>query len=92
MPIALPDGWRGEVVDLSATGLRIRTLAIIPRHTELEGSLELPDGRKVAVKGTVMWFTPPDHARGIAAEMGVQLKDASAEYLALVAAFFAEQG
>lgn len=86
----LPDGWKGTVVDLSATGLRIQCILVLDPHLKLDGTLLLPDGQKLALKGEVMWTTPPDHVAYLPAEIGLQLIDPPAEYHAMLARLFAE--
>lgn len=91
LTLLLPDGWKGQVVDLSATGMRVRTLAVIPRNTELEGKLILPTGDVVDLRGTVVWSRPPDHARNIPAEFGMQLREVPESYFSALVGFFADQ-
>ncbi|MGQ0503694.1 MAG: PilZ domain-containing protein [Myxococcaceae bacterium] len=86
----LPDGWTGDVVDLSASGMRIQSLVLLPPMTELEGKLVLPDGRAIPVKADVVWSNPPDHRNFVPAETGLELIDVSSEYLAALADLFAE--
>lgn len=80
------------MLDLSATGLRIRTLAILPKHTEVEATLVLPDGQHLRLNGKVKWFSAPDHARGVQAELGLQLRDVPDAYLQALARILSEQG
>jgi hypothetical protein len=87
----LPDGWKGEVVDLSATGIRMRSLAVLERETEVAGTLVLPDGRKIALTGMVVWTSPPNYAAYMPAEIGLQLTNVPADYLEAVADLFAAQ-
>ena len=86
----LPDGWHGEVVDLSATGLRIQCIAEIPLHTVIEGALKVKGGKTIALKGTVVWSQPAEHRAYVPAEIGLELLDAPDAYLKLVAEIFAE--
>ncbi len=88
----LPDGWKGEVVDLSLTGMRIQSVVELHRLTSVEGELVLPSGRKLAVRGRVIWSTPPDHLAFIPAELGLELSEVSEEYAAAVAELFASEG
>ena len=90
LTFVLPDGWRGDVVDLSAAGIRVRSLVTLPPLTIVEGTLVLPDGTPVPLRAEVVWSTPPDHALAVPAEMGLELIDAPPEYLAGLAALFAE--
>jgi hypothetical protein len=90
LPFILEDGWRGDVVDLSAAGMRIRSLAQLEAQSTIEGQLILGDGRSIAVRGIVTWTqaaTLPGFDR---AEMGLQLVDVSDEYLNAVAELFAQ--
>ncbi|HYX93034.1 MAG TPA: PilZ domain-containing protein [Myxococcaceae bacterium] len=91
LTLLLPDGWRGEIVNLSATGLRVRTLAVVPRSTDLDAAIVLPDGEQIAVRGKVVWSTPPDHLRNVAAEFGLELVDVSEKYFSMLVRFFADQ-
>ena len=85
----LPDGWRGEVVDLSLTGLRVRCLALIEQDAELEGKLILPSGKELRLKARVVWVTPPDHSIRVLGEIGLSLVDPPAEYHRALAELFA---
>lgn len=86
----LPDGFRGEVVDLSATGLRIQCIAEIPLQTVVEGALRVKGGQRIPLKGTVVWKQPADHRGYVPAEIGLELAEAPEEYLKLLAQIFAE--
>ncbi len=86
----LPDGWRGEVIDLSAVGLRIRSIAILTPRANLEGKLLLDDGTAIPLKVSVVWTTPPDHARNVLSEIGLKLLDGPDAYRAALADLFAE--
>lgn len=87
----LPDGWSGEVVDLSATGMRVRSLAMVLQNAELEGTLVLPSGDELKLKGTVVWATPPDHSIRMLGEFGLQLVDPPPEYHEALAELFASE-
>ncbi|MFN7133371.1 MAG: PilZ domain-containing protein, partial [Myxococcales bacterium] len=50
LELTLEDGWRAEVEDLSATGLRIRTLAVLPRGAELELAIPIDGAGLEAVR------------------------------------------
>ena len=89
LPFVLEDGWRGEVVDLSAAGLRIECLAVLAPLSTVEGTLT-HEGKPLKVRAVVIWAEPPDHASFLPAEVGLELLDTSTEYLALVATLFAE--
>ncbi len=84
----LPDGWRGEVVDLSVTGMRIRTMAVIPLETSIEVGLE-HEGRLVLVRGTIVWAEPPNFDLGVLGELGLSLGEVTEEFLGLVTELFA---
>lgn len=77
------------MLDLSATGMRIRTMALIPEETVLEVVLET-GGRRIAVRAAVIWSEPPSFDVGELGEMGLQLVEASEEYLQLAAELFAD--
>jgi len=89
LAIRLPDGWRGEVLDLSANGLRVRTMAVFEPELVIEAFIERK-GRSIAVKATVIWIEPPNFDLGQLGEMGLELSDVSPEYLQLVSDLFAE--
>src|SRR4051794_30895564 len=78
----LPDGWKGDVVDLSLTGMRIQSVVALHQLTEVEGELVLPNQRKVALRGRVVWSTPADHRAFVPAESGIELFDVPEEYAA----------
>ncbi len=86
----LPDGWRGDVVDLSATGLRLQTVAVLQPNLLIEGKLIIDESRQIPLKGTVIWTSPPDHRGFVPAELGLQLIDPPAEYLQALAQLFAD--
>ncbi len=86
----LPDGWRGEVVDLSATGLRIQSIVVLEKNAVIEGSLVLLDGRQLKLKGKVVWIRPPDHLASVPAEIGLELVDIPEEYLGELSNLFAD--
>ena len=86
----LPDGWRGEVVDLSLVGLKIRSVAVLPSSEHIDGELVLEDGRKIALKCQVVWSTPPDPGGLMFAEAGLELIDVPDEYRRALADIFAE--
>ncbi len=85
----LPDGWSSEVVDLSATGLRVRCLAVLQQGTEVEGKLILPDESELSLKATVVWTSPPDHSIQMLGEVGLQLVEPPPEYHRALAELFA---
>jgi|SRR5579871_916049 len=87
----LPDGWRGEVVDLSAAGMRIQSVVVLQPKTEVEGSLVLEDGSTIPLKGMVVWATPPDHRAFVLAEVGIELQSVPDVYLQALTKLFAEE-
>jgi len=87
----LPDGWRGEVVDMSAAGLRVLSVAVLEPKSEVEGTLVLEDGDRIPLKAKVIWATPPDHKALVLAEMGLELQNVPETYLRALARLFAEQ-
>jgi hypothetical protein len=87
----LPDGWKGEVVDLSAAGMRIQSVAVLEPRTEVEGKLVLDDGTIIPLKGVVVWSTPPDHRAFVLAEVGLELQAVPEQYLAALTRLFAEE-
>jgi hypothetical protein len=86
----LPDGWKGEVVDLSLVGLRIQSVAVLPAHTTVEGHLVLDGSRRIPLKGYVVWSTPPDPAAFVLCEAGIELSDVSDDYRQALAEIFAQ--
>jgi hypothetical protein len=86
----LPDGWQGEVVDLSAIGMRVQSLVLLPEGTEVKGTLMLPGSSPLPIQGKVVWSQAPDHENRIPAEMGLELTSVSEPYLEAVAKLFAE--
>lgn len=91
LEVLLPDGWKGDVVDLSLTGMRIQSVVELHRLTVLEGELVLPNDRKIPIRGQVIWSTPPDHRAFIPAELGLELLEVPEEYVAAVAELFAKE-
>jgi hypothetical protein len=89
LTIRLPDGWRGEVLDLSANGLRVRTMAVLQAESTIDAAIER-EGKLIPVKATVIWAEPPNFDLGQLGEMGLQLNDVSEDYLQLVTDLFAE--
>ncbi len=77
-------------MDLSATGLQLRTMAVLEKDLELEGELLTDDGRKIPLVGTVVWSTPPDFAGYQLAQVGIELRSVPEEYLQELAAYFAD--
>ena len=88
LTVRLPDGWTGEVVDLSAAGMRVRTMALIPLESVIDLTVEHL-GRHIPVRMTVIWAEPPDFHVGGLGELGLQLAEVSETYLKLAAELFA---
>lgn len=86
----LPDGWRGEVLDLSATGLRIRSVAVVPTGLEFEGTLVLQDGNIITLPVRAVWCRAPDLAAVVPGEVGFELIAPPPAYYAAVARLFAD--
>ncbi len=78
------------MVDLSAVGMRIQSLVLLPPQTVVEGELVLSDGATLPLRGEVVWSTPPDHVNYVPAELGLELIDVSDAYLNALARLFAE--
>ena len=38
LKLELPDGWSGEVIDLSLVGIRLRSVAVLKAHAVIEFS------------------------------------------------------
>jgi hypothetical protein len=90
LTLLLPDGWKAAVMDLSATGMRVRTLAVVPTGTELGAQLQLEDGTLVPVRFAVVWTARPEEAGPEENELGLEMLDVSQAYLDAVALLFAE--
>jgi hypothetical protein len=88
LPIRLTDGWHGEVLNMSATGLRVRTVLLLHPGQPFEGVLE-HGGREIAVQGFVIWADPPEFDLDRPGEAGIALVDVSHDYFALLAELFA---
>jgi hypothetical protein len=69
----------------------VRTVAVIARNTHLEGTVILPGGEQLPIRGRVVWSTPPDHLRRVPAEFGVELVDVPEKYYTTLVRFFADQ-
>jgi hypothetical protein len=78
------------VVDLSAAGMRIQSVAVLATRSEVEGELVLDDGQRITLKGTVIWSTPPDHRALVLAEVGIELQAVPESYLQALATLFAD--
>jgi len=88
LTVRLPDGWSGEVLDLSAAGMRVRTMAVIPVESVIDGKVE-HRGRLVPARMTVVWAEPPSFDLGELGELGLQVAEVSEDYLKLAAELFA---
>jgi hypothetical protein len=89
LPIRLPDGWSGEVLNLSTTGLRLRSIAMLPIGTPVDAVIEHPN-REVALKAIVIWADPPQYDIDVAGEIGLALQEVSQDYLDLLVELFAD--
>ncbi|HLT29963.1 MAG TPA: PilZ domain-containing protein [Myxococcaceae bacterium] len=90
LTISVHDGWKGEVVDLSAVGLRIRTVLDLPKDSQIEAALQLEGGRTIPIRARVVWVNPAQHLEKVPAELGLELSEVSEDYTRLVAELFAE--
>lgn len=90
LKLLLPDGWAGEVLDLSATGMRVRSLALFDIDAQVDATLVMPDERRLRVSGRVAWRTAPVFELGTPGEFGLALMDPPAEYVAALATLFAD--
>jgi len=88
LTVRLPDGWSGEVLDLSAAGMRVRTMAVIPVESVIDVKVE-HRGRLVPARMTVVWAEPPSFDLGELGELGLQVAEVSEDYLKLAAELFA---
>jgi hypothetical protein len=68
-------------VDLSLTGLRVQSIAVLEKDTQLEGELEFEEGKRLPLKCEVVWSNPPDHAGYVPAEMGLAILNPPPEYI-----------
>lgn len=78
-------------MDLSITGLRVQSIAVLERDLQLEGVLEFEDGLEVRLKCEVVWSSPPDHAGFVPAEIGLALIDPPESYIEAIAKLFAHE-
>ena len=79
----------GFTIDVSETGLFVKTNTVYPPDTRLVLELSLSDRRVLSLRGRVMWAkrVPPQLARHLRKTgMGVELIDPPSEYLDLVKA------
>lgn len=78
------------MVDISAAGLRVRSVVLVEEKTELEGTLILEGGERIHLRGKVVWASPPDHRGFLPAEFGLVLKTVPEAYLRALARLFAD--
>ncbi|OGW63059.1 MAG: hypothetical protein A2638_03770 [Nitrospirae bacterium RIFCSPHIGHO2_01_FULL_66_17] len=79
----------GFTIDVSETGLFVKSNTVYPPDTRLVLELSLSDRRVLSLRGRVMWAkrVPPQLARHLRKTgMGVELIDPPSEYLDLVKA------
>ena len=75
---ACQDDQHGQVLDLSAVGLRVRTPKAWANGTRVGPlTLTFEDGRRAEVTAVVVWVKRRDAA---AAEMGLDLLEANRDY------------
>jgi hypothetical protein len=91
LKVVVHDGWRGEVLDLSALGLRVRCVLEMPVGALFEGELLLEDGRTLPLRGEVVWSVAPDHVAGLPGELGVRLNEVPEAYTRLLSSLFAAE-
>ena len=77
------------MVNISATGMCIRSMLSLSPQSLVEGTLSFGNGRVVSLKAIVKWSTPRDYERAKPAEMGLELLEIPEEYLAGLAELFA---
>jgi hypothetical protein len=90
LTLQLPDGWLGDVVDVSATGMRVRSGVMLPIGSEFRGTLQWPDHAPFQVGARVVWVKPRE-AGLIPLEMGLEMVEPTPEYLEALAELFSEQ-
>lgn len=91
MELRLEDGWRAEADDVSATGMRISTLAVLQPGLEIVLELPLEEELTIPLRARVVWAEPPEPARQKLGTAGLALLEPPSEYLNWVATLFAEQ-
>ncbi len=87
----LPDGWKAEVVDVSLSGMKIRSIAFLARNQTLDGRLVIDEGQEIPLKVYVVWSSPPDPAGFVLAEAGLEVVEPPDDYRALLVRLFAEE-
>lgn len=90
LTLSVHDGWKGEVVDLSAVGMRIRTVLELPKDSEVEAALLLGENISIPIRARVVWVKAADHLAQVPAEIGLELIEISDAYSHLVAELFAD--
>jgi hypothetical protein len=89
LEVLLPDGWKGEVLDASVTGMRVRSLLVVKVGETLDVTLQLEDGATLPMKGDVAWADVPDFAVNGSAEFGLAFSEVPQHYLTLLSTLFA---
>lgn len=79
------------MVDLSATGMRVRSLVVFDIEASVETTLVLPDNRRIPLRGQVVWRNLPAFELGTPGEFGMELTEPPAEYLSALAGLFADE-
>ena len=91
LTLLLPDGWKAEVLDISISGMKIRSVAFLARNQTLDGKLLMPDGREVALKIHVIWSTPPDPGGLVLAEAGLEVLEVTDDFKRALVEIFAKE-
>ena len=78
------------MLDLSASGMKVRTMALIPLESVIDVVIE-HSGRLVPARMTVVWVEPPNFDVGELGEIGLQLSEVSEPFLQLAAELFANE-
>lgn len=78
------------MLNVSATGMRIRSKLSLSPRSVVEGRLNFGNGRIVPIKAVVVWNTPRNYELSKPAEMGLELLEVPEAYLAGLAELFAE--
>jgi uncharacterized protein (TIGR02266 family) len=71
--------FTGFSSDISEGGIFIATVNILALGSEVELSLQLPKGGKIAVRGKVRWIREPEADQRSVPGMGIQFSDLTAE-------------
>lgn len=78
------------MIDLSAVGMRLRSVAVLQPRSEITGQLVLKDGRRITLSAVVVWTTSPENAGYAPGEVGLELSSVPDEYLTALAELFAD--